>query len=82
MAKKIKTDYRNNLINTNAKVLFENEIKEENFYFGRDEYYNSVIVKSDDNLTGKIKKVKIIKANQNTLFGEIEKNFNKTYYAA
>ncbi len=82
MAKKIKTDYRNNLINTNAKVLFENEVKEENFYFGRDEYYNSVIVKSDDNLTGKIKKVKIIKANQNTLFGEIEKNFNKTYYAA
>ena len=82
MAKKIKTDYRNNLINTNAKVLFENKIKEENFYFGRDEYYNSVIVKSEDNLTGKIKKVKIMKANQNTLFGEIETNFNKTNYAA
>ena len=82
MAKRIKTDYRNNLINTNAKVLFENKIKEENFYFGRDEYYNSVIVKSEDNLTGKIKKVKIMKANQNTLFGEIETNFNKTNYAA
>ena len=82
MAKRIKTDYRNNLINTNAKVLFENKIKEENFYFGRDEYYNSVIVKSDDNLTGKIKKIKIMKANQNTLFGEIETNFNKTNYAA
>ena len=82
MAKRIKTDYRNNLINTNAKVLFENKIKEENFYFGRDEYYNSVIVKSNENLTGKIKKVKIMKANQNTLFGEIETNFNKTNYAA
>ena len=82
MAKRIKTDYRNNLINTNAKVLFENKIKKENFYFGRDEYYNSVIVKSEDNLTGKIKRVKIMKANQNTLFGEIETNFNKTNYAA
>ena len=82
MAKKIKTAYRKNLINTNATVLFENKVKDENCYFGRDEYFNSVIVKSDYNLNGKIKNVKIVKANQNTLFGEIETNLNKNNYAA
>ena len=82
LADEIKLNYRKNLINKIASVLFENKIKNENKYFGRDIYSNSVIVESTDNLTGKIKKVKIIKANQNTLFGEIEKNFNKTYYAA
>ena len=46
-------------------------MKNGNKYFGRDEYFNSVIVKSNDNLTGKIKNVKILKVNQNTLFGEI-----------
>ena len=40
-------------------------------FFGRDEFSNSVIVKSKENLKGKIKNVKIINGNQNTLFGEI-----------
>ena len=51
--------------------MFENKIKDENKYFGRDEYFNSVIVNSSQNLTGKIKKVKIDQHNYNTLFGEI-----------
>ena len=46
-------------------------MKNGNKYFGRDEYFNSVIVKSNIDLTGKIKNVKILKGNQNTLFGEI-----------
>ena len=46
-------------------------MKNGNKYFGRDEYFNSVIVESDNDLTGKIKNVKILKGNQNTLFGEI-----------
>ena len=57
-------------------------MKNENKYFGRDEYFNSVIVESNKNLTGKIKNVKILKGNQNTLFGEIISNFNQTNYAA
>ena len=57
-------------------------MKNENKFFGRDEYFNSVIVDSNDNLTGKIKNVKILKGNQNTLFGEIISNLNKTHYAA
>ena len=70
------------MINSNGVVLFENKMKSGNRYFGRDEYFNSVIVESDQDLTGKIKKVKIIKGNQNTLYGEIIQNFNQNNYAA
>ena len=81
-AEKIKSDYRKNLIDKNLKVLFENKIKNENKYFGRDEFFNSVIVESDVNLTGKIKDVKIKNVNRNTLFGEKISNLNSTNYAA
>ena len=81
-AEKIKTEYRNNLINKISTVLFENKTKNENKYFGRDEYFNSVIVKSETNLIGKVKNVKILEINQNTLFGEVISNFNQTNYAA
>ena len=43
----------------------------QNEFFGRDEYLNSVIVKTNENLEGKIKEVKIVSGNQNTLYGEI-----------
>ena len=33
------------LINSKARVLFENKVKDEGKFFGRDEYFNSVIVK-------------------------------------
>ena len=82
IAEKTKTNYRKELIKKTAKVLFENKMKTGNNYFGRDEYFNSVIVKSDIDITGKIKNVKILKGNQNTLFGEIVPNFNQTNYAA
>ena len=82
LADKIKINYRKELINKNAKVLFENKVKNENKYFGRDEYFNSVIVESKNNLIGKIKDVKILTVNQNTLFGEIISNLNQTNYAA
>ena len=82
IAEKIKYDYRKSLINKNSLVLFENKISEENKYFGRDEYFNSVIVSSNSDLIGKIKTVKILKNNNNTLFGEINPNIDKTNYAA
>ena len=81
-AERIKTKYRNNLINKISTVLFENKTKNENKYFGRDEYFNSVIVESKINLIGKIKNIKILDINQNTLFGEITSNFNQNNYAA
>jgi tRNA-2-methylthio-N6-dimethylallyladenosine synthase len=81
-AEYIKNDYRKNLINKKVKVLFENKMKSGDKYFGRDEHFNSVIVESNEKLTGKIKYVRILKGNQNTLFGEIYPNLNQTNYAA
>ena len=63
-------------------VLFENRVKNKDEFFGRDEYSNSVIVKTKENIEGKIKEVQIKGGNQNTLFGEIEKRFNKRNFAA
>ena len=81
-AEKIKTQYRNNLVNKISIVLFENKTKSGNKYFGRDEYFNSVIVKSESNLIGKIKNIKVLEINQNTLFGEVVSNVNQKNYAA
>ena len=78
----IKKNYRKKLVNKTSKVLFENKMRSGKRYFGRDEYYNSVIVDSDVDLTGKIIDVKILKGNQSTLFGEIKSNINETNYAA
>ena len=82
LAEKIKNDYRKKLINRTVKVLFENKMSNTNRYFGRDEYFNSVIVESNKELSGEIKNVKILKGNQNTLFGEVISNLNQTNYAA
>ena len=70
-ANEIKEKYREKLVNSTVSVLFENNTKGPDKYFGRDEYFNSVIVHSNEDLTGKIRKVKIDKCNQNTLFGEV-----------
>jgi len=82
LAEEIKIRYRKNLINKSVLTLFENKIKNENKYFGRDEHANSVIVESDEDLVGKIKNVKILKVNHNTLFGETIFDNNLTNYAA
>ena len=74
--------YRKKLFNKPAKVLFENKAKDTNKYFGRDEYFNSVIVKSDQNLIGQIKEVKILNGNQNTLFGEMKQKIKNNEFAA
>ena len=49
---------------------------------GNDEYFNSVIVKSELDLIGKIKNAKVLEVNQNTLFGEVVSNTNQKNYAA
>ena len=81
-AENIKNKYRKKLIKKTAKVLFENKMKIGNRYFGRDEYFNSVIIESKKDLTGLVKNVKILSGNQNTLYGEIISNNDKTNYAA
>ncbi len=83
LAENIKFKYKKNLINKKATVLFENKMKnKKDEYFGRDEFLNSVIVKAKENLNGKIKKIKIIRGNQNTLFGEIIKKKETREFAA
>ena len=82
LSKKIKTEYRETLLSKTMSVLFENKTKDGNKYFGRDEFFNSVIVESNENLTGKIKNVQIAKVTQNTLYGEINLKFIKKEFAA
>ena len=82
ISKKIKKDYRQSLLSKTTPVLFENKTKDGNKYFGRDEHYNSVIVESNENLTGKIKNTKIMEINQNTLFGKINSKLIKEEFAA
>ena len=44
LSKKIKINYKKKLLDSSAEVLFENRI-DKNTFFGRDKYFNSVIVK-------------------------------------
>jgi len=81
-ASSLKSAYRNELTGTTAKVLVENKVSDKNKYFGRDEYFNSVIITSNKDIRGKILNVKINNCNQNTLFGEIIINDKYEDYAA
>ena len=81
-AENIKLNFRKDLLNKNSLVLFENNINGKREFFGKDEFSNSVIVKSDKDIKGKIENVKIVGGNQNSLYGEIDKKLNKEYFAA
>ncbi len=81
-AEEVKMRYRKNLFNKECSVLFENELKDRPGFFGKDEFSNSVIVKSSENLKGKIRKVSITNGNHNTLFGSLLKKENKRDFAA
>ena len=70
------------IFNKNSSVLFENRIGNKNEFFGRDEYLNSVIVKSEEELVGKIKTVNILGGNQNTLNGKVIEKINTKNFAA
>ena len=54
----------------------------EDYSLENHEFFNPIIVESDTDLTGKIESIKVLKGNQNTLFGEIVSNFNRSNYAA
>ena len=73
-AEEIKLKYKKSLFNKKTFVLFENKMQNKKEFFGRDEYSNSVIINTSENLKGKIKEVFISGGNQNTLYGEINKN--------
>ena len=82
LAHEIKMKYRKNLLNKKSIVMFENSTNNKNLFFGRDEFSNSVIVESTENLRGKIREVEIVDVNQGTLFGKILENKNNKEFAA
>ncbi len=81
-AEDIKMKFRKNLYNKKSTVLFENRMVGKKEFFGRDELQNSVIVKTSEDLKGKIKNVDITGGNQNTLFGNIDFKNNQKNAAA
>ena len=70
--------YKEEFLDKSIEVLFENKLKKQNKYFGRDRFLNSVIVESEKDLNGKILDVKINSFNHNSLSGIVlsnKKNF-------
>ncbi len=64
------------LIDRSIEVLVENKLKNQNKYFGRNAFLNSVIFEGEKKYIGKLVDIKIIKTNRNTLFGKIDKKKN------
>ena len=62
------------LVNSSVEVLVENKLKNQENYFGRNVFLNSVLFEGEDKYIGKIVNIKIEKTNRNTLFGRIDKN--------
>ena len=60
------------LIDKSIEVLVENKLKNENKYFGRNVFLNSVIFDGEEKYIGKLVDVKVVKINRNTLFGKID----------
>ena len=56
------------------EVLVENKLENQDKYFGRNKYLNSVIFEGDQSCIGRLVKVDIEKSNRNSLFGKIKKN--------
>ena len=74
------SEYKEKFLNKSIEVLFENKLINQNKYFGRDKFLNSVIVESDKDLSGQILDIKINNFNHNSLFGNILNNEN--FFAA
>tara|TARA_Y100001980_G_C14550504_1_gene333071 strand:+ start:1744 stop:3036 length:1293 start_codon:yes stop_codon:yes gene_type:complete len=64
-------DHNKSFENKEINVLVENKNRNQSMFFGRNEYFNSVIFDGDKNDVGNIVKVKVERSNQNTLFGKI-----------
>ena len=75
---KINAENKKKLLNQTIEVLFENKLENQDKYFGRDKFLNSVIVDSQKDLSGQLLNVQIKKFNHNSLFGEITNNLNQT----
>ena len=77
MLKKINMQSKEKFLDKSTEVLFENKMRNENKYFGRDKFLNSIVVESKNDLTGQLHNVKIDNFNHNCLFGKILNDENK-----
>ena len=64
------------LLGKSIEVLVENKLKNQNKYFGRNVFLNSVIFEGDEKHIGKLVNVIITETNRNTLFGKIDEKKN------
>ena len=67
-------EHNESFLGKKIDVLVENKMKKNQMYFGRNKYLNGVIFDGNENLVGKLVKIKIDKVNQNNLFGKIDTN--------
>jgi tRNA-2-methylthio-N6-dimethylallyladenosine synthase len=71
---KFQLNMNKSFINKSVDVLVENKMNGQKKLFGRNQFMNSVIFEGNINFIGKNINIKIEQANQNSLFGKIEKN--------
>jgi tRNA-2-methylthio-N6-dimethylallyladenosine synthase len=71
---KFQLNMNKSFINKSVDVLVENKMDGQKKLFGRNQFMNSVIFEGNTNFIGKNINIKIEQANQNSLFGKIEKN--------
>ena len=64
-------EHNKSLEHKDVNVLVENKMLNQNKFFGRNEYFNSVIFNADINDIGKVVKVNVESTNQNAIFGKI-----------
>ena len=71
---KFQLNMNKSFINKSVDVLVENKMNGQKKLFGRNQFMNAVIFEGNINFIGKNINIKIEQANQNSLFGKIEKN--------
>ena len=74
-------NYKKEFLNKSTEVLFENKLKNQDKYFGRDKFLNSVVVESAQELTGQILDININNFNHSSLFGTILSNEKRNFAA-
>ena len=67
-------EFNKSLENKIVEVLVENKLDNQEKYFGRNKFLNSVIFEGNKNHIGKLVNVYIEKSNRNSLFGKIQNN--------
>ena len=77
MLEKNNFKYKEGFLDKSIEVLFENKLDNQDKYFGRDKFLNSVIVQSEKDLTGQILDIEVNAFNHNNLFGKILSNKKK-----